>query len=472
MSRTIGRFACAAALLLVLPLSAQECERGENVSQCMSRFIPAVSNDTTPEAEETRTEDATETAATGITNTASPAESSLKDFLTLLSASLESATSAEEGQAFTFDWNPELAIAQNWGVKFQASFADATLNDEVKTRLAGGEALDELQDSLEFGDDTALRGFLQPQNRRFGRSIESHRGWFRAMRNAVLEPRREELRRIRMLMAKHQMIGNQTFETDRMGEPLKDDDRPIVEARIAEFSALGRELQAARELQSAFFMAFAKLLNNQPQVYGAAIYHARRNVVGPNEWSGKFTYEFAGNNLNAFRKAHAKCLTLKTDQPTAAEVQLSTECADLVTKFANATRPGIERVAVSLEYHKANRRWIDDPAAGLQFGFPRRRSFVGTIAFGTTTAPVLPFRTEVSGVGDARFDFTAKYELPEDDQSEAKGFVGTLTYTQKISDTFSLPLSFVYSDHESDLLNVQKRFSARFGLMYKLPDFK
>jgi hypothetical protein len=77
-----------------------------------------------------------------------------------------------------------------------------------------------------------------------------------------------------------------------------------------------------------------------------------------------------------------------------------------------------------------------------------------------------------TGVGDARLDFTAKYELPEDNDSEEKGFVGTLTYTQKISETFSLPLSFVYSDHESDLINVQKRFSARFGLMYKLPDFK
>lgn len=455
------RVALAALFLFALPAVAQECERTDTPGSCLNKFIPPVAGDTAEEAEE-QTETATETAATGITNTASPAESSLKDFLTLLAASMESATTSEEGQAFTFDWNPPLGFTEKWGVKLQASFAETQLNDEVTKLLAdNAEEIEELKDSLEFGDDARLSGFVEPVNARSGRSMNPHRTWFRPMRDAMLSGRREELRQQRELLTKHRMLATQAFENNRTGEPPTDEQ---IDERIADFVALGKELQEARAGRSSFFMAFAKLLNNQPQLYGAVSYHARRNVIGPNEWSGKFTYEFARNNINSFVKKNDDCKDI-----TIAEGE---SCAGKLKDFADAAKPGIERFALSLEYHRVNRRWIDDPDAELEFGFPRTRSFVGSLAFGSTMAPMLPLRTETNGVGDARIDFTAKYELPEDDESEEKGFVGTLTYTQKINETFSLPLSLVYSDHESDLINVQKKFSARFGLMYKLPDFK
>jgi hypothetical protein len=462
--RVLPAVAFIALTMVVLPVVGQECERSDSAVQCLNKFNPPVAGDTdaTPAAAEAATEAATETAVTGITNTASPAESSLKDFLSLLAASLESATSAQDGQAFTFDWNPPLAFTEKWGAKLQASFAETNLNDEVTSRLAANAAeIEKLKDSLEFGDDTTISGFIEPTTARSGRSIEPLRPWFRPMRDAVLAPRRQETADLRALLTKHRMLPPQAFENDANGQPLNDEAE--VASRIADFEALGKRLQEARALRSSFFLAFAKLLNNQPQLYGAAIYHARRNVIGPNEWSGKFTYELAGNNLNAFRKKHPECVTFASPQAAA-------DCAGALEDFASAMHTGIERIALSLEYHKVNRRWINDPDAGLDFGFPRTRSFVGSLAFGTTTSPILPFHADPTGVGDARLDFTAKYELPEDDESDDKGFVGTLTYTQRVSETFSLPLSLVYSDHESDLLNVQKRFSARLGLMYKLPN--
>lgn len=452
-------FAIVLAAFLVAPAFAQECDKEDTLSTCLDKFVPPVASQA-----EAQTEDATQTAVTGLTSIASPAESSLKDFLSVLAASLETATTSEQGQAFTFDWNPSFALAETIGLKFQASFAETSLNDEVTKLLANNaEELEELKDSLEFGDDAKLSGFLQRKTFTHGRSIVPQRAWFRPMRDAMLAAVEDELDERGDIVDDFELGTNTKLGKKSDGTELTDAE---AQQRIDRVEALGKRMKASRDARAPFFTAFAKLLNNQPQYYGAVIYHARRNLIGQNEWSGKFTYEFAGNNLNAFRadKDNQDCVTI-----TAAN---SLDCATRLTAFANKSRPGIERVAVSLEYHKANRRWIDDPAAGLVFGFPGTRSFLGTLAFGTNLSPVLPLRTQTTGVGDARLDFTAKYELPEDNDSEEKGFVGTLTYTQKISETFSLPLSFVYSDHESDLINVQKRFSARFGLMYKLPDFK
>jgi hypothetical protein len=458
------------ALLFAMSIGAHafaqesvKCSAVDTISSCLDRFVPQDTAARQEQAEE-RTEDTTATAVTGLTNIASPAESSLKDFLSLLAASLESATSAQQGQAFTFDWNPPFALAKNIGLKFQASFAETKLNDEVTTHLAGNaDQLAKLTDSLEFGDDAKLSGFVGRNSFTHGRGMVPQRDWFRPMRDVELASRDADVEEEGQLIDDFDLNTNQQLGNDADGRAL---DREEADRRVLAVEALGRKMKASRAAREPFFLAFAKLLNNQPQYYGAVIYHARKNLIGPNEWSGKFTYEFAGNNLNAFRKATPACATAEQVRTVASN------CAQELIDFANATHPGIERVAVSLEYHKVNRRWIADPTAGLDFGFPRTRSFVGTVAFGTVVSPMLPLRSTTTGVADARFDFTAKYELPEDHQSDEKGFVGTLTYTQKINETFSLPLSFVYSDHESDLINVQKRFSARFGLMYKLPDFK
>lgn len=456
----------ALALFIVPSLSAQECKPSDTIAECWGKFNPlptAAATEAAATADAENTEDTTAAAPTGITNVASPSESSLKDFLSLLAASMESATSSEEGQAFTFDWNPPIGFAKAVGVKLQASFAETKLSDEVTKKLADADTIEELNDSLEFGDDTTFSGLMQPRNMYFGRSIDAHREWFRRLRDAVRPNTAMENDAFQLAQDALGIVSARPrFDqlVDANNQPLSADD---VTTRINLIVAEARRVQARRTASAPFFEAFATLLNNQPQFYGAVIYHARKNVIGPNEWSAKFTYEFAGNNLNAFKGAHPRC---------ADETEIALTCAQELQSFADAIRPGIERLAVSLEYHKVNRRWISDPDAGLDLGFPRTRSFVGSVAFGTNMGSMLPFGTAASGAGGARLDFTAKYELPEDDQSEEKGFVGTLTYTQKISDTFSLPLSFVYSDHESDLLNVDKRFSARFGLMYKLPDLK
>lgn len=448
---------CLTILLIVAGAAeAQRCQGSDKVIDCWSDLTG-----TAVERQADATQAATATAATGLTNVASSSESSLKDFLSLLAASYESAMTSENGDAFTFDWNPELGLAPAVGLKFQAVFAETKLNEDVAKQLAGNTtALDSLSDSLEFGDDTVISGSAQPKTRGYGRSIEPHRAWLQNMLATRIDAAAEE-------NAALDAVGDLVESANERLDFGTDGDAARIKARVEAVKAAARLFKSERMRLGDFASAFAKLLNNQPQWYGSVLYHARRNVIGPNEWSGKFTYEFASNNLNRFKRANRGC-----DPDSKAPKLTPAVCADKLHKFAADTGSPIERVALSLEYHRVNRRWISDADRGLDLGFPRSRSYVGTLAAGWNVAPLLPFGTARSAVGDGRIDVTAKYEMPEDDDSEEKGFVAALTYTQKISEGFSFPVSFVYSDHESDLLNVDKRFSARFGLMYKMPDLK
>ncbi|MFL6246032.1 MAG: hypothetical protein ACJ74H_08415 [Thermoanaerobaculia bacterium] len=461
----------AATILIAMPVDAQTCSRTDSWTSCWGKFNPPPTVVATAETDKAK-EDVAE-AVTGLTNLVSPGESSLKDFLSLFAASMESATTSEQGNAFAFDWNPRFAFAEQVGLKFQAVFGEAKLNNEVTKRLTENtDGLSDLTDSLEFGDDASLSGSVQQRNESYGRSIEPHRTWFQSMLVAIIPDTaaadfEAEKLRSRTFRIQSGQVNTPFEELPDPDDATKSLSEAQIAARISAIEVLARTFREERTAIGKFTEAFAKLLNNQPQYYGSVLYHTRRNIVGPNEWNGEFTYEFAGNNINAFRRKHPECKAIPDGDRAAASA-----CAQNLQIFADDAKPGIERFAVSAEYHRANRRWIDDPDLGLEFGFPRSRAFVGSLALGTKAPAIMPLRAATTGVGDARFDLTAKYELPEDDASEAKGFVATLTYTQKISDTFSLPLSFVYSDHDSDLINVQKRFSARFGLMYKLPDFK
>src|SRR3712207_2100197 len=94
------------AATLVLPLYAQKCDRTDTYITCWNRFNAPQDQEqeeAVTEKKGAEIEAAASSTATGLTNLLSPSESPLKDFLSLLDASFETATSAEDGQAFTFD---------------------------------------------------------------------------------------------------------------------------------------------------------------------------------------------------------------------------------------------------------------------------------------------------------------------------------------------------------------------------------
>ncbi|MGH9421815.1 MAG: hypothetical protein ACRD3J_17695, partial [Thermoanaerobaculia bacterium] len=56
------------------------------------------------------------------------------------------------------------------------------------------------------------------------------------------------------------------------------------------------------------------------------------------------------------------------------------------------------------------------------------------------------------------------------DPSKKDQFVASLTFSQKVSDTLTMPLSIVYANHADYLPQTDKRLGVHFGVSYKVPN--
>lgn len=449
------------ALALFAPVAqAQECKLTDTVVDCWMRFNPSAGVPVTQKtAEETQTQKTVTLTNTGIASLVSPSSSVVKDFLSLLSASVESKALTSNGQAITFDYNPPVKIlgASN-ALKLQATVNEPQVNQQLTTHFANNAAgLTPFQNDLADIDDVALSGTVQPTSERFGRSIVPHRPMFRLMLNAIVPDRSTWLRALGSAVASVDALQSETQTFDSLPADKQ-------QATLEAIEAAAKQQQTFLRAAGGFSSKFARLLNNQPQLYATALYNARKNVVGPNEWTAKLTYEIGAQNLNSFRRKHGESCT----EAALAAKATAAQCARLIQTFASDDLDD-DRLTMSLEYHRTNRRWIkgDADLGGFEFGYPRAHSFVCEVKYGRT------MQGAVLGTSNGRVDLSFRYEdvrNPSDASKNVKSRgVGAITYTQKMNDSFSLPVSLVYASHQADLGNVDKKFNAHFGLVYKLP---
>ncbi len=79
-------------------------------------------------------------------------------------------------------------------------------------------------------------------------------------------------------------------------------------------------------------------------------------------------------------------------------------------------------------------------------------------------------------INNGRIDLSFRFEDVKDPSDPTKNArsrgIGSITYTQKINDSLSIPVSLLFANHSSDLGDVNKKFNAHFGLVYKLPTGK
>jgi hypothetical protein len=373
-------------VLFSLPVMAQEhCDPGDTLSKCWEKLgnafpVSQAASPMTTAAPMTKS-DASKVAAaqsdatqksmasinTGVPAIASQTGSALADFLSLLSATLQTSSFKSEGDTLTFDYNPPISLlGKENALKFEAVFAKPKLNDKVNTGLAtNAAALKKFDDSLSNTDDATFSAAFQPTGKTFGRSIGPHRTMFEDMEIAVVLSRANALVKNNVALVAAVKAAN-VFTVDPLMGTLSDKDRET-------FEDAARQQAALRKSLGSFDRAFIKLLNNQPQLYFNATFEGRRNIVGPNEWSQKLTYEMKGRNLNGFRKGPgAGCAS-------AAEDDKKEKCAAALVAYADEPTLRDDGLAFSAEYHRVNRRWIADTDTGLAFGYPRARSVVYSI---------------------------------------------------------------------------------------------
>jgi hypothetical protein len=441
----VRTFVAALLFSLACSVSGQLCTPSDSPEQCWARYNPP-STDPVPDAAERVAR--TNTGVPGLTQ---PTGSSLHDFLSLFSAGLQTATVTESQNAVTLDWNVPFNIFGDDRIKVQAIFGEPVLSSDVKNAVQNnGAAISKLSDQLAETYDIQGSVTYAPQNRRFGRSIRAHEDVLNALVDSAIGDAEG-----RMLQA---LAGTQLTP----GGPLGD--------KAGQFEALAKTEQKLAERHQQVVNAFVVMLNNQPQAYGSVVYRNRDQLAGPKEISAKFTYEAAGNSLNRFFRANAdRCgaaASIRAQNGAAAD---STTCVgklvDFAARLGNDMQAGASnRLALSVEYKQmeTNRFTIIDPVTA-DVDTPSVRSLVYTIAYGIPLATTMPGR-------EGRFDLAVNYDDVSNDATRKDRLVGSVTYSQKLSDTLVLPLSLVYANHADYLPATGKRLGVHFGLNYKLPD--
>ena len=481
----------SAVLLAAAAQAAEHCQPSDTVRQCVHRFLFVL-----PDESDVQKTDAAASAAkstqkavsavnTGITNLLSPSQTALKDFLSLLSVSGEKGSAGDAGTPLTFDYNlPVSLFGEGYKLKLQTVLAKPDLSSDLTSRLTGNDAaVTSLKNSFSYSDDITTSATLNPSSQRFGRSIAPHRAVFEDMLVSLFNTDPQADQRA------GQFFKDAGVSTAK--NAVKNFDSRL-DALIPDASARGKviaDLEASAQGAAftdavAFAKNFTALLNNQPQLYGSALYHSRKDIAGANERSAKLTYEMGRHNLNEFYGgAGHDCAPGMTINPSL--------CATALNKFAQTTgaADSTDRVAVSVEYNRTDPVTVTLPQFSVDYSLPSGHKLVYSITYGRTLA-----ETAADMMKEDRLDVAINYEdtklahasdnvplriiRPFDDTSTATPpprdrFVGSITYTHKINDNFALPLSLVYANHASFLPgDVTRKLNAHFGLVYKLPSSK
>jgi hypothetical protein len=476
------------ALLLIVaavPLRAQSnnsCGDDETIPGCFSRLVGAVEVG----AAAADVQESVAAANTGVPTLTSPLGSSLKDFLSVFTAFVDTAALTEDDSgALTLDWNFGSArFTTGRPFKAQAVFHKAQLNPQIKAALTG-ELLQETEGSLDDTDDVTASLSYSPQTRGLGRTLSPHRALFELL---LAEARRAEgrdpqtfafLQLVQPFQAQPPFTTAQSLDSitfKQLTIPQRARIEPAVIAYAQEQLAIDEGYK--RALTAVGVDKFRTLLHQQPQLYGSVLVRTRNELVGANEMSFKLTYETSGRGLRSFYSASKRTCNDAQLQSArnAPDSGVGIACLDAWRDFlaedkTQAAIAGAGRFAFSLEYTGVaeNEVSIASPPSGVTpdpftLHTDDSESLIGSVTWSR----------ELTRIGAAsregRFDATASYENVTGDEDRDNRFVVSAVYSQKINDRVTIPLGIAYANRDRYLKDVSDRgISMHFGLIYKLP---
>ena len=208
-------------------------------------------------------------------------------------------------------------------------------------------------------------------------------------------------------------------------------------------------------LQDTGLFRVAELINNQPQLSVSAEAKVRSGAVGPDSYALGARYEKGFANMNAFQ---GYCRSR--------ELAINGNC---LAGFL--AEPG---VTASLK--NADRIWASVDAVFTQ-PFDFGRSVAGAVsavdleeAFSVRAELGYgrSLRADATGGSVARIDFSVSGELTDRASARNDRLVASLTYTQKISDTVTLPLGISFANKPEFLGGADDQFGMHVGVRYRL----
>jgi hypothetical protein len=463
-------------LIIAAPLFAQVCGNDETIGDCFERLNPSkfVASDAAANTARTNaTADAMKNELaktnTGVPTIDSSINTALRDFLSLFSATLTSSKLTENGNSLTLDWNAAVApLSPGNVVKFQSVFNKAALDAALKTQLNGKSDFDSINNSLNDLDDVQLSATYAPSTLNFGRALETHRPLLMAVMKSAHELGPKPIRFAALLKLLQSVQDQPPFkDVDPLSvkfSDVPDSIRSQIEQLVA---ASAVQEKAAADFVQGRVNPFRMLLSNQPQLYASAIANIRRNLVGANGGSLKLTYERGGMSLKDFyaTPGGSECTPAALSDPSV-KADLGGMCATRFRSFATAasTRVGAAatgRWSIAAEYGRTNTNTITLPDDNISIRNPGSHKATGSFVYGAVL-------TRDAQNREGRFDVNISYENYSKDPNLKNRIIGSAVYSQKLTDTLTLPLGIVYASHPSDLPSNDKQISVHFGLVYKV----
>ena len=451
----------SAALLLPLASSVagQQCSPEDTTVTCWTKYN-LITAKTAQAVAATNT--GTPTATTLATATA------LSDFLSFFAAGVETGKVTENGTSVTLDWNiPFPFVEDNDRIKLQALFSDPGLAEDVQTPL--GSKATAAKDKLTNFDDITTLVSYSPVNHWLGRSIAPHVEFLKDLEKVIdvefdvaaiaakLGATLKKLKKLKTVPPDFDHTYKFSTITDAAAQ------KAVIE--LVEGAAAAEKEAAARS--SYIVKALTRLINNQPQAYVSGTYHYRNPLVGPDEWTVKATFELAPKSLNRFLRGSADVCgdpTVKGDPIKDADA-----CATRLVSFAAVDDPAkqpnaTDRLSFSIEYKHAKGESVD--LSDFMIATPVDRHATHSLVYSLTYGHPLTGTV----LKDARVDVAVNYQDISNDPKKKDRFVASLTFSQKISDTMTLPLSLTYANHTEYLPQTDRRLGVHFGISYKIPD--
>lgn len=414
-------------------------------------------------------------AVAGSPSAATPAGATTtnKDIFSQFIAAIES-LSQGDGQAITFDWKIPSNLFGRHVAKAQAVLRKPDLGKTVADKLkSNAEALAALQGELSYTDDVLLNFSISPMKKDAEKSAALAFARFAAPQYATIQndvrSRVASLPSATRLQSARSSIAN-------ISDPVEAD---RVRADLATLEARAVEEETRREFVRQFRAPaadFAAAIANESKFNFDASYRSRRNTVGPNEWSVRASYErgIATPTIVSVleQRRESDCARQYRSKDVAAS------CADHVQSAAGvvALDPNTQkqtRFSASVTLHQFAALDVVDTRYALDEHLDSSRSFEWKVAGGHDIYnpgpdPESGEQSKLRG----RLELSVTYDDVRGDPKvtdRRDRLIGTLTYTQVITEKLQIPIALTYANHADYLTNVDRKLNAHFGLLYKIP---
>lgn len=347
------------------------CVVQETPRQCMRRLIAA-------RAYENAQADLA-AVTTGASAVSSPIRSALKDFLSVVSAHLDTSTLNDDGKALILDYNlPGTLLGAKRQVKLQTVLTDPKLSDVVIAALASDPArASSLQTSLTNADDASISVTFNPVTQHFGRSLDPHRALFDSMMFALVEG------------AAPATVAVPAMSFDVPFAEIVPDAAGLMVA-MADFETAAIAVMPA--VATRVTGDLTRLVSNQPQLYVSGTYHHRKPVVGPVERGIRATWEIGTDNINRFRRTEGR------------DCEARETCLAAFNDYTNRTvaENRSDRLVLAVEYHSTA---TSDPALTTPSTFVSGKShkFTYSLDYGREITSIFSGRR-------GRIDFALDYD--------------------------------------------------------------